>query len=562
MRRLRLESLSLLSLSERAARKVTFDPNLTVIKGGNDTGKSHLLKSIYWVLGAEPAVINPAWQKANVIGLLEFEVDGDRYSVIRAGKRFGVFDGAGKLIKKTTNVTADLTPTLASILNYRLILTSRGGDAETPPPAYCFLPFYIDQDVGWQRLWQSFANLGQYTNWRRDVVFYHSGIRPNEYYYLSGELGELKAKKTASEGEHKVMSAAYGRIKERRRSIGIDLDPASFRLAVAELLRELSSLREWRTGVSEKLSTLSNERSLLEHQIHIAKAALEEFDKDYKFIRSQAGDTILCPTCGTAHENSFTSKFSLLTDREACRRFLWESVGQLEKTDRALEKQKLALGKANARIGKIDKLLQQKKGRLKLGDVIDAKGEKVAFDMMRKEVDDITTKLAELSKDMSVIEKKLAELVDPDRKKEIEEFYIENMTSFMGKLHVDGVNPGDVEKIDTTIKETGSDRPRVILSYFMSYLHTVNRYSSACMCPIVIDTPKQQDLDDLNARAAFDLIFNSSPAGAQIILGTVDLDGVPHKGLEIELHEKRHLLQAGEFDAVDSRLRPLYDQIL
>jgi predicted ATPase len=43
MKRLLLNSLSLMSHQEKAAVEVRFHPKVTVIKGGNDTGKSSLI---------------------------------------------------------------------------------------------------------------------------------------------------------------------------------------------------------------------------------------------------------------------------------------------------------------------------------------------------------------------------------------------------------------------------------------------------------------------------------------------------------------------------------------
>lgn len=46
MKNLSFQSLLLLSTTEKAARKVKFDPKVTLILGENDTGKSSLIKTI------------------------------------------------------------------------------------------------------------------------------------------------------------------------------------------------------------------------------------------------------------------------------------------------------------------------------------------------------------------------------------------------------------------------------------------------------------------------------------------------------------------------------------
>ncbi|OIR00550.1 chromosome partition protein Smc [mine drainage metagenome] len=561
MKELRLKKLYLLSMLERAARKIEFDPKVTVIRGTNDTGKSSLIKSIYWCLGAEPAVINPRWKEANVTGLLEFTVDDIDYSILRMGNYFAIFDADGAIIEKTANVTKVLSPVISNILDFKLCLTSRSGESEIPPPAYCFLPFYVDQDHGWQQTWQSFAGLTQYANWRQHVIYYHSGIRPNEYFEANALLTVEKQKRATLEGERKVVDGAYSRIKERRKHAAIDFDPESYRRAINDLLKELAVLQEHRTTASSKLADLTNQRSLLEDQVKIAKSALEDFDKDYKFIRDDFSDNITCPTCGTEHENSFVHRFSLLEDHEACRKFVWGAAAKIDKLSRDIANGSNALGRTDFRLTKINALLQKKRGRIKLKDVIEAEGEKKAYTLMRAEVDRLTSQIEKLSFEIEKLEERLRSITDKKHQEEVEQFYLMEMTRFIDRLNVESLSPSDVESIDCKIKETGSDRPRAILAYVYAYIRTIRKYTTACMCPIVIDSPKQQDLDDKNAEAAFGLIFAEQPAGSQLILGTVSMHDVVHSGSEIVLTEKWHLLQADEFDEVYQYLKPKYDPV-
>lgn len=189
MKNLRFEKLELLSTTERKGRTVEFHPRLTVIIGENDVGKSSVIKSLYWAFGA-PVRMHPEWLKAKVKARVSFAIDGERFSIVRDGSSFGIFDEKGDLLIATRSVTSELGPFLAKMLDFGLVLPNRSGVTETPPPAYMFMPFYIDQDSGWKQSLESFDIRGQYKNPRKAVIEFHSGIRPNRYY-------ELQAKKTA-----------------------------------------------------------------------------------------------------------------------------------------------------------------------------------------------------------------------------------------------------------------------------------------------------------------------------------------------------------------------------
>lgn len=169
MQSLELQEMLLVSHLEKRARKVIFHPRATVIRGENDTGKSSIIKSIYHAFGAEPSNIHRRWKRANVSYLVKFSVDGTNYQIYRHGRSFSLFS-ENELLGTYDSVTNELAPKLARILNFKLFLLRHDGEPATPPPAYLFLPFYIDQDIGWVKNWSSFEKLKQFKNWRKDVV--------------------------------------------------------------------------------------------------------------------------------------------------------------------------------------------------------------------------------------------------------------------------------------------------------------------------------------------------------------------------------------------------------
>ncbi|CAM4277886.1 hypothetical protein [Zobellia nedashkovskayae] len=190
MKRLILEELMILSLREKKAKKIKFDPKTTIIKGTNQVGKSSLIKSIYYTLGATAGMVHPNWIKAEPISLVKIKVDDKRLSVLRFDKkRFVIIDDSGEVMSFNFK---EASAYLNELLDFKLIMNSRKGEAEIPPPAYQFLPFYIDQDRSWTKNWDSFANLSQYSAWKSPLVNYHSGIKGNAYYITKSDLDKAR----------------------------------------------------------------------------------------------------------------------------------------------------------------------------------------------------------------------------------------------------------------------------------------------------------------------------------------------------------------------------------
>src|SRR5690242_2515606 len=191
-----IKRLVLMSSDTERARTINFHKRATVITGENDTGKSSLIKSIYYAFGAEPRML-AKWKETVSKILVHFAVADRGFSLLRNGNSFTIFDETGKPLDSFTSVTKGLGIHLAQLFKFGIKLTSRSGELITPPPAYQFLPFYIDQDKGWVETWDSFKNLQQLKNWRRDLIEYHVGLKPNDYYETKGK--HLKVKEQMNE---------------------------------------------------------------------------------------------------------------------------------------------------------------------------------------------------------------------------------------------------------------------------------------------------------------------------------------------------------------------------
>jgi hypothetical protein len=106
------------------------------------------------------------------------------------------------------------------------------------------------------------------------------------------------------------------------------------------------------------------------------------------------------------------------------------------------------------------------------------------------------------------------------------------------------------KRIDCTISETGSDLPRALLAYYLAFIHTMRSSTQSLLCPLIIDTPVQQDQDATNAARMIDMCLNGAPADTQIILGTVGLHGVQYAGSTIGTENKYRLLNKSDYQEV------------
>jgi len=562
MKNLRFENLALLSRRERKALEISFHPQLTVITGENDVGKSSVIKSLYWAFGGSSPKIHPTWARANVKALVTFTVDDERYRIFRDQSSFGVFNGNGELLL-STNLVKELAPFLANLLNFKMVLTNRKtAEAEVPPPAFAFLPFYVDQDAGWVRPLDSFSNLSQYSDFRKDLLEFHTGILPNEYYELSASKRTLQVSQKEVEADRRIVAKAIERFNLEAAFDGLELSVEDHEAAIEQLLERLHRVRSVRSERAKKLAEILDERMLIDQQISVVRASIAELEKDARFATDLPESEVFCPTCGTVHHNDFANRFSIVEDREACFEFLAEQRQKLVRLSELARKEEEEIRSADGILAEIQSSLDSRQGAVSLLQVIESRGRAIAssmFDGQRKELDE---KAVELLAEIKKIDERLSELRDKKRREEIVRFYSGEVLTYLKRLDVTNYSADDFTKIPARISETGSDLPRALLAYFLAILQTIYKYSTALYAPIVVDSPNQQDQDANNVAAMIDLIVGSRPARAQTILGTVSLHGRDVGDAKvIEFTEKLSVLQASQFERVSATMQPYMNQM-
>ncbi len=562
MKHLSFEKLELLSLTERKARTIKFHPKLTIISGMNGVGKSSVLKSIYWTLGAAPQAIHREWVGANVKSRLHIKIDETPYSVVRDGRQLAIFDGDGEKLISTNSITHEFGPFLAGKLNFGLTLVNRRDEPEIPPPAYAFLPFYMDQDAGWERPLTSFDRLTQYSNFRRAIIEYHSGIKPNAFYEISAQKTMASRLKQEALSERKTVAGVIARLGLDPVFTGIELSTADHEVAVEALLERLTQLRDTRQKRAAKLAEIVDERLLLEEQIELARAAARELGSDANWAASDGRDSISCPTCGTDHHNDFRNRFSILADRDQCFEFVASSLDRIDdlaKDARDIEEEVSA---ADRIIAEVQETLDAEHERVTLKELLENEGRRQAFALFNQQVSELDEKIGGFEAAIAEMEESLKEFNKRQHREQRERFYADKMRTYIDKLNVLNPDYDAVSKITGRISETGSEQPRLLLAYELALLATIHEFSTAFTAPMVIDSPNQQDQDDRNAQSMLSLIVESRHPKGQTILGTVSMHGIdPGDASVIELDQRRAVLRVEEFDQVSSDLRPLLEEL-
>lgn len=572
MATLYFQEMMLLSKTEKKARRVSFSPSKNVILGENDVGKSTLLKALYHTLGADvPQLNNTRWKNANPIYCVKFSVSGISRYVVRDDKYFGLFDGNKQLISRHRGISGPegIGSKINALLRFNIELEGQGGQLRTVTPAFYFLPFYIDQDSGWNTHWASFASLQAFKDYRKSMLDYHLGVRPQSYYDALSSLHVASGRLATISQEKNALISVRNRYRDQKVTEQVDLDPELFKAEIESLVTKYNALFDEQQMALQAIKDARNIKLGTEQEISVLRHAIAELEADYKFTEQpETSDLIDCPTCGTEFHNSIASRFGILDDIDYCRGLLDQKQKSLLDSTEQLRHLDEQYGKFEPRIVEISALLQLRRSEVTFKDIIRSEGQKDVLQTMSSEImvaDKEQTELERITEDL-----KKDMRPDADLKKRIVEYYRAKMKESLNSLHVHVLAESDYKVPDKPIKTNamGSDLPRSLLAQHMSLLHTMSEFNKFTVCPLIIDSPLQQEQDRENSRAIFEFIFANSLSDEQVIIGTLEGGDVRSvvKSVgdvtTIDLAGKYSLLVSEEYESVLNEVSPLHDMTL
>jgi hypothetical protein len=558
MRRCVFQSLLMLSLKERAGRRVSFDPTCTLVRGTNNTGKSSLLKTLYHTFGAIPAAVHPKWRDAEVRSVVHFSVDGRPYIMLKNGDHFSVFDGNRTRLLRAKSVTKELAPFFAELFDFRLQLQSRKEQSQATP-AFLFLPFYVDQDAGWFKNWSSFNGLGQFSNWRRDVAEYHMGVRPNAFYEAKSGLLRIRDELKKLEERRGILNRVLTDLRAELSRVSFTIDVDAYRREIERLLVVCNQLQKRQEDLKRDLTRLYNNRAVFEAQLAITTATAKELKRDYRYAVDELRDEVECPTCGTFHDNSFVERFAVAVDESRCRELEADLRTDLANNETLISKVNEGYSGTTAELEEAKQLLSVRQGDVTLQQLIENEGRKEARTIVEKELAVANEEIGLANSSIFRLQQRMEMYEDQERRFRIRTQYVNRMRRFVQDLGVINLPEKQYNRLDCSIRETGSGVPRGLLAYYYAVLQTINENESATFCPIVLDSPRQQDQDDENWLRMLRLLTDEQPKGSQLILSLRGNKGVNFPGTVLDFDDKYKLLNRDGFDDVFQEVMSLIE---
>lgn len=563
MKKLNFKRLWIVSDKEKSARVETLDNPETVVtsNGTNRTGKSSFIKSLYAALGADPKKNNSDWEALEVKLLLEFTIDGISFFSLRIGNNIAFFSADSQLISAHYGITKT-SETWMELLETRMKFPDVRGGLISPFPAALFMPFYIDQDTGLNDTWASLRGLEAYKNPKDTLVAFHTGALPKEYYLGRAEKDIAQADLNLQLKEREHLEFTQEKLNALTLESDLSFDADIFEREIAQYLDKQNAFNELRENVRLEIRDFQGHRSRLVQERKLAVATLKELDADVAYLKKIDATEIHCPTCNTVHENSFANTLRLSGDAETCRSYLASTNEELGKISKKIASKAEELRKHEHEAQEIDKILGETRGKLTLRSMLEHESRRIAGVNLDAEKAKIDVLRSDIDERIRAAEKTMRDNNSAKRKSEILEFYQGKLRSFCADLNLISPPEKVFAKLRPVIDATGSALPRLILAYHYAILHTVAKFSTSVLAPIVFDTAQHQDQDETNINAMIKFAFEKRPAGTQFVFGTVDLHDYDYTGPVVVTREKGHLLSKKHYSSAHNDIAPFVEQLL
>ncbi len=566
MKTLRFKTLTIISNLQKKARQLKFSNryNLILAEGANSVGKSSVVKNLFWCFGCEPR-FDDKWNGLNCKAIVEFEVASKKYWIARDDKRFFLSEDGIKY-KSYTGLSGEFSKKISEIVNFNALLPVRNQDEVViPPPAFYFLPFYIDQKQSWSNAWVSFDKLGQFADWKKPITQYHSGMIKKSYFDFTEDIYEKKREKGTVKNKIEKYETAISIVSDFIPSIETTVNLEEFDEIEEELKYKILELHNLQELVFEEFAELRADKAHIQSQLAIANEAVSELEKDYEYAE-EVDDEIECPTCGVIHDNTLVNRFALLKDKEQAEQVSKRLEKALKKSDQSVIKKEEELSEIRSQIEKLNEKYYRKEengSAITFQNILDS----VAAHSVTHKVNSSKSIKLEQFYSLEADEKTLGRDRNNDSKetrKIVKDKFLELFPSYIAKLKAFGVNTSNIKSPESHAKVAKSggaaESTRAMLAYYVSFYNLISMYSEEVLSPLVIDTPNQHEQAAKHYESIVSLIMNNTPADSQIFLCGMDsgkLSQMKEQGKVYILEKEHALLEASEYE----KLNGIYSSI-
>lgn len=503
------QRITIVSHLEKSGRVLKIYPRTLITSKENTIGKSTLLNCLFWGLGCEVR-FEEDWLQLEISTLVEFSVNNLEYKVKRDKNSIYLFDSVNDVWNEYEIITGEYLKQLNKILNFNILLKgTKATKLSRVPPAFYFSATYIEQMYGWNEIWQSFTSLGQFNkNNKRELTKYLCSIQNANYYDNKSEINVYELKNISINKDIEDSRHVINYINNFRTD---DKNPISeIKNSSSKYIQAENKLRDKR----KEYISFSSKSASIENEINIIMVAIGELEKDYIFSVENLNNTIIyCPTCGVEHHNNLANRFSIIND-----------VDKLKKQLKDLKDEKYYILKKLGEISnEIEITCNELQNSMDYSSISDILNQRILNKALTPTIE---KKILNFESNIKNNKKMITSLNNENKKIQkqnlvkIEDDLVLYFNNMCKKLKVKMISKNNLNDI-LEFQSGGANQIKVMLAKRLTILKAINTHAELSTPPFVVDSLRQQDLDDLNYEKMLELLIKECPDDCQLILAAV-----------------------------------------
>lgn len=486
--------------NEKANKFVFSDSANLIVSSTNGEGKSSLVKSIYYALGANLKSFPKGWNADNFIFQLEVFIDGNEFLIKRHNKVISVLDN--NEVKLFENF-AEYYLWFQEKLKMRLELVNKSSDkASLASVEALFSPMYIDQDKAWDgKLFKdSFESLGRYksNDFPKNVFDYYLGISDSQIVDKESKKNEYLRQLELVNGRINQVQSVYKTYRTKNKIT--ETVPKDFKDLQKELDFYITETDKFSIKITDKTGELSKEKINLD----ILNQDLEELKKLSSKIKERFSE--IRHECVYCH-SILTRQQSLtrleLEDNELAIKSRIDSISQqIMKSKRIVQEKEEAIKQLQEQFNQYHERLTELK---QLSDIDEYVNQNVLSELKKLEIQETSEKsnldklIGDITKEIRMLKKELNQ-----RAKTIEGDYeaLKNELSIL--IGSTGITDKKFRNFDK-LKGSGTNLNKDLLVIFLVYMNLIDSKSITSL-PFAIDSFVKNETDEKVLKKMFDAI--------------------------------------------------------
>lgn len=521
MGKLIFKDLYLFSPSEKLAKKISFAPGRTIITSdahdGTDRGKSVIMKALYHTMGAD-CYFEGKWEDSTKTYILHFSVDSNEYYMYRHNKLFKMFDSEKKLLFSVIS-RHELSERLSNITGFAVKLPPRERDAddgyvqelEIASAVYNYLLYFVDQDYQNGSQFASFQHLGEYPDFKENVLYYHFGAFDDDYYMLVQEQDTFLAESRRLENEQKMTCMMLDKIFENIHSVSYSKDIEHLRADVNRTKDEYNKLSNALNRLRRKLIQLRNEKADMDHRLH----ALTLFGKENDLQIASLNNHI-CPFCKSEISDVIDLRIKKYSTGDDIILLSSDMQYSIMEIDRKIAEYEEEYSQWLSKLKKYEESMDI--ASTEINDILRHKGFIDIKESVSEDLDSIRISISENEQKLKEVRKSLRKY--GQSKKKINERYYTLMLADKNRFGLEGINAKSFENIKRTFTAGGSNNPLSTIIWYVNLIQLKHEFNpSAIDFPVVFDSPNNAETDETKKRQIYSYICERITENQLIVSG-------------------------------------------